>query len=82
MGRPRELRVDRAILTATRELIDELGVRDFRVNDVVGRAAVGKGAILPSLPVEGRAGDRCGLSSRQRDRRPRTPARPAPTCSS
>lgn len=45
MARPREARVDRAILTATRELIGELGVHDFRVDDVVRRAGVGKGAI-------------------------------------
>src|SRR5713226_3541289 len=45
MGRPREARADRAILTATLELIAELGVRDFRMDDVADRARVGKGAI-------------------------------------
>src|SRR5712691_10322769 len=45
MGRPREARADRAILAATLELIAELGVRDFRMDDVADRAGVGKGAI-------------------------------------
>jgi AcrR family transcriptional regulator len=45
MGRPREGRADRAILAATLELIAELGVRDFRMDDVADRAGVGKGAI-------------------------------------
>jgi AcrR family transcriptional regulator len=45
MGRPRDARVDRAILAATLELIAERGVRDFRMDDVAGRAGVGKGAI-------------------------------------
>jgi AcrR family transcriptional regulator len=45
MGRPRETRTDRAILAATLELIAEVGVRDFRMDDVADRAGVGKGAI-------------------------------------
>ena len=45
MGRPRDSRVDRAILDATRELIVERGVHEFRTEDVAGRAGVGKGAI-------------------------------------
>jgi AcrR family transcriptional regulator len=45
IGRPREARADRAILAATVELIAELGVRDFRMDDVADRAGVGKGAI-------------------------------------
>jgi AcrR family transcriptional regulator len=45
MGRPRDVRADRAILAATLELIAERGVRDFRMDDVAGRAGVGKGAI-------------------------------------
>src|SRR5712691_3758183 len=45
MGRPREARADRMILAATLELIAELGVRDFRMDDVADRAGVGKGAI-------------------------------------
>lgn len=45
MGRPRDARADRAILEATRELIAELGVYEFRTDDVAARAGVGKGAI-------------------------------------
>jgi AcrR family transcriptional regulator len=45
MGRPREARADRAILEATRELIAERGVYEFRTEDVAARAGVGKGAI-------------------------------------
>lgn len=44
-GRPRDSRADRAILEATRELVAELGVHDFRTEDVAARAGVGKGAI-------------------------------------
>ena len=45
MGRPRDARADRAILNATLELIAELGVYEFRTEDVAARAGVGKGAI-------------------------------------
>jgi AcrR family transcriptional regulator len=45
MGRPREPRADRSILEATRELIAERGVHEFRTEDVAARAGVGKGAI-------------------------------------
>ncbi len=45
MGRPRDTRVDRAILEAALELIAELGIHDFRTEDVAARAGVGKGAI-------------------------------------
>jgi AcrR family transcriptional regulator len=45
MGRPRDARADRAILDATLELIAEVGVREFRTDDVAARARVGKGAI-------------------------------------
>jgi AcrR family transcriptional regulator len=44
-GRPRDARADRAILAATLELIAELGVHEFRTEDVAARAGVGKGAI-------------------------------------
>jgi AcrR family transcriptional regulator len=44
-GRPRDARADRAILQATRELIAERGVYEFRTEDVAARARVGKGAI-------------------------------------
>ena len=50
MGRPRDSRVDRAILEATRELIGERGVHDFRTEDVAVRAGVGKGAIYRRYP--------------------------------
>ena len=45
MGRPRDERTDRAILEATRELIAEAGVYEFRTADLAARAGVGKGAI-------------------------------------
>jgi AcrR family transcriptional regulator len=44
-GRPREARTDRAIVSATLELIAELGIDGFRMEDVAGRAGVGKAAI-------------------------------------
>jgi AcrR family transcriptional regulator len=44
------LRVDRAILEATRELIAERGVHEFRTEDVAFRAGVGKGAIYRRYP--------------------------------
>jgi AcrR family transcriptional regulator len=44
-GRPREARTDRAIVSATLDLIAERGVDGFRMEDVAGRAAVGKAAI-------------------------------------
>jgi AcrR family transcriptional regulator len=45
MGRPRDARADRAILSATLELIADVGVHEFRTEDVAARAKVGKGAI-------------------------------------
>src|ERR1700704_5854309 len=45
MGRPREARADRAILSATLELMAEHGVHDLRVDDVADRAGVGKATI-------------------------------------
>jgi AcrR family transcriptional regulator len=45
IGRPRDERVDRAILHATLELIARRGVHGFRTEDVAARAGVGKGAI-------------------------------------
>jgi AcrR family transcriptional regulator len=45
IGRPRDVRADRAILAATLELIAEHGVYEFRTEDVAARAGVGKGAI-------------------------------------
>jgi len=45
VGRPREARADRAILTAALELMAEHGVRALRVDDVASRAGVGKATI-------------------------------------
>jgi AcrR family transcriptional regulator len=45
IGRPRDARADRAMLDATLELIAEVGVHEFRTEDVAARAGVGKGAI-------------------------------------
>jgi AcrR family transcriptional regulator len=45
MGRPRDVRADRAIREATLELIAKHGVYEFRTEDVAARAGVGKGAI-------------------------------------
>ena len=45
IGRPRDERVDKAILSATLELMAESGVHDLRVDDVAGRAGVGKATI-------------------------------------
>ena len=45
LGRPRDPRADRAIVAATLELIAEVGVSDFRMDDVAARAGVGKAAI-------------------------------------
>lgn len=45
MGRPRDLRIDAAILDATLALIVEHGVETLRVDDVAERAGVGKAAI-------------------------------------
>jgi AcrR family transcriptional regulator len=44
-GRPREARTDGAIVSATLELIAELGIDGIRMEDVAGRAGVGKAAI-------------------------------------
>lgn len=45
IGRPRDQRADKAILSATLELMAESGVHDLRVDDVAGRAGVGKATI-------------------------------------
>jgi AcrR family transcriptional regulator len=45
MGRPRDERADRAILMATLELMAETGAHDLRMDDVAGRAGVGKATI-------------------------------------
>ena len=45
VGRPREARADRAILTAALELIAEHGVGALRVDDVARLAGVGKASI-------------------------------------
>src|SRR3954453_13436134 len=45
VGRPREARADRAIITAALELMAEHGVHALRVDDVARRAGVGKATI-------------------------------------
>jgi AcrR family transcriptional regulator len=45
IGRPRDERADRAIVTAALELMAERGVRDLRMDDVAERAGVGKATI-------------------------------------
>jgi AcrR family transcriptional regulator len=45
IGRPRDARAGRAILTAALELMAERGVRDLRMDDVAERAGVGKATI-------------------------------------
>jgi AcrR family transcriptional regulator len=45
LGRPRDERADRAILRAAIELIAAQGVRELRMDDVAGRARVGKATI-------------------------------------
>jgi AcrR family transcriptional regulator len=44
-GRPRDERADRAILAATLELMAEEGAHELRMDDVAGRAGVGKATI-------------------------------------
>ena len=45
VGRPREARADRAILTAALELMAEHGVHALRIDDVARRGGVGKATI-------------------------------------
>jgi AcrR family transcriptional regulator len=45
IGRPREARADRAILTAALDLMAERGVHELHMDDVATRAGVGKAAI-------------------------------------
>src|SRR3954449_6012655 len=45
VGRPREARADRAIITAALELMAEHGVQALRVDDVARHAGVGKATI-------------------------------------
>jgi AcrR family transcriptional regulator len=45
VGRPREARADGAIITAALELMAEHGVHALRMDDVAGRAGVGKATI-------------------------------------
>jgi AcrR family transcriptional regulator len=45
IGRPRDQRADRAIVTAALELMADRGVRDLRMDDVAERAGVGKATI-------------------------------------
>jgi AcrR family transcriptional regulator len=52
VGRPRDARVDRAIIEATLRLIAERSVHEFRTEDVASRAGVGKGAAVAALVDE------------------------------
>jgi AcrR family transcriptional regulator len=45
IGRPRDARADRAILTATLQLMADRGVHDLRMDDVAEQAGVGKATI-------------------------------------
>jgi AcrR family transcriptional regulator len=45
LGRPRDPRADRSIVSAALDVIAEQGVHAFRMDDVAERAGVGKGAI-------------------------------------
>ena len=54
MGRPRDERTDRAIVSATLELIAELGIDGFRMEDVAEPGRRGQGGDLPALRLEGR----------------------------
>jgi AcrR family transcriptional regulator len=45
LGRPRDPRVDQAILTSVLQLIGERGIRELRLDDVADRAGVGKATI-------------------------------------
>ena len=81
LGRPRDARADRAILDATLELIAEIGVQEFRTEDVADRAKVGR-ARSTAVPVERRTGYGGGRRTRERGDRdpadgldPRRPAR-------
>src|SRR5258706_1007760 len=44
-GRPRDGRVDRAIVTAALEVMAESGISELRMDEVAARAGVGKAAI-------------------------------------
>jgi AcrR family transcriptional regulator len=72
VGRPRDARVDRAIIEATLRLIAERSVHEFRTEDVASRAGVGKGAIYRRYPSKDE------LVTRRSSFR--TPARPVPIC--
>lgn len=49
-GRPRDERADGAIVAAALELLAEVGVHRFRMDDVAGRAGVGKATIYRRYP--------------------------------
>jgi AcrR family transcriptional regulator len=50
VGRPRDERADGAILTATLELMSEVGVTELRVDEVARRASVGKATLYRRYP--------------------------------
>jgi AcrR family transcriptional regulator len=49
-GRPRDGRADAAIVAAALQLLGEVGVHRFRMDDVAGRAGVGKATIYRRYP--------------------------------
>ncbi len=49
-GRPRDEHADAAIVAAALELLAEVGVHRFRMDDVAGRAGVGKATIYRRYP--------------------------------
>lgn len=53
-GRPRDERADAAIVAAALELLGEVGVHRFRMDDVAGRAGVGKATIYRRYPSKER----------------------------
>ena len=52
-GRPRDTRADEAILDAAREVLAEVGVARFTVDEVAARASVGKATIYRRWPSRG-----------------------------
>ena len=70
LGRPRDERADRAILTAAIELIAEQGVRDLRMDDVADRARVGKATIYRRYRSKDELVTAAVVSAGQRDHGP------------
>ena len=51
-GRPRDLRADRDILVAARELLGEVGFEQLTVTDVAARAGVGRPTVYRRYPTK------------------------------